>query len=622
MARQHSGRGTGFVTATANTPASTDDLDGFMRDLSNGRVVAVDSSGPVFSPNEDARRTPDPATFVTALSDRTRLTVRALTAGWILTSALFWAWWFLPEHRSGWGTFAITTVILACMYTMPVYFLVSANRLRRVSPALEIPRLRVAMVVTKAPSEPWPLVRATLEAMLRQDFPYSYDVWLCDESPSDETLAWCSSRGVRVSTRRQVEAYQRAEWPRRRRCKEGNLTYFYDRYGYRDYDVVSQLDADHVPAPSYLAEMVRPFADPAIGYVAAPSVCDKNSSQSWAVRGRLFHEAVFHGPHQLGHNPDLAPVCIGSHYAVRTEALAAIGGIGPELAEDFSTSYLMQVGGWSGAFAIDAHARGDGPTDFAAMVTQEFQWSRSLCLMLLNLVPRTLGRTKGKLRWRFAFALSWYPLLATTSLAGLALIAAAPVLGIEWVRVNFLEFVAFAAALDFWFLALRHQLRKQDLLRPNDAPVLSWEDVLYVMARWPYITWGIFAALIQLFAPRPIELKVTPKNVTTVSPLPLKTLVPYLAIVLLLSGAALVGMGDPRMVGYVGLCLLTAILYAAVSIIVPVLHAYNAASSSSTPLRTFAQLARNTLPVCSATLIPLMIALCEYPALFLREVSL
>src|SRR5260370_32961171 len=106
--------------------------------------------------------------------------------------------------------------------------------------------------------------------------------------------------------------------------------------------------------------MIRPFSDPAIGYVAAPSVCDANATGSWAARGRLHKEAIFHGAFQLGHSDGFAPVCIGSHYAVRTEALRQIGGIGPELAEDFSAPFLPDAAGWQGAVAIDAEAHGGG----------------------------------------------------------------------------------------------------------------------------------------------------------------------------------------------------------------------------------------------------------------------
>jgi cellulose synthase (UDP-forming) len=92
----------------------------------------------------------------------------------------------------------------------------------------------------------------TLLAMLSQRFDAPYDVWLCDEAPSEEVLTWCRGRGVRVSTRRGQPEYHRAQWPGRTKCKEGNLAFFYDRFGYRDYDVVAQLDCDPNKAGSPL----------------------------------------------------------------------------------------------------------------------------------------------------------------------------------------------------------------------------------------------------------------------------------------------------------------------------------------------------------------------------------
>jgi len=144
------------------------------------------------------------------------------------------------------------------------------------------------------------MIVTTLSAMLAQDLGKcgitSYDVWLADEDPSEETLAWCADNGVRVSTRKGVKAYHQPEWPRRTRCKEGNLAYFYDTEGYELYDIVCQFDADHVPSPSYLAAVLPAYADPRVGYVACPSICDANADVSWAVRGRLWLEAYMHGP--------------------------------------------------------------------------------------------------------------------------------------------------------------------------------------------------------------------------------------------------------------------------------------------------------------------------------------
>jgi cellulose synthase (UDP-forming) len=551
--------------------------------ISTGRVVAIPPSGPTFRAQRTRdRRLPDLRLLVPALPPGERVAVAVLSAGWLASLAAFWIWWLQPEHRTSLVGLVVNSVVLLYLTCLPAYFLLTVNRLRRVDPAVPLPAVRVAFVVTKAPSEPWPVARATLEAMLAQRFPGRYDVWLCDEDPSTETVAWCTSRSVRISTRRGIAAYHRPSWPRRTRCKEGNLAYFYDRFGYRDYDVVAQLDCDHVPHRSYLAHMVRPFADPAVGYVAAPSVCDREGTGSWSARGRLHRESAFHGAIQAGHCGGLAPVCIGSHYAVRTTALAEIGGIGPELAEDFSTAFLLNSAGWQGAFALDAEAHGDGPLTMAAMLTQEFQWSRSLTTLLLDLVPRHLPRLPWILRLRFFYALVFYFLLVVTTAAGLLLPPIAAVTGLQWVRVDYLEFLGHWWLLSAWLVGVLLVLRGRGLLRPARAPVLSWENWLYALVRWPYVAWGVVAAVGQRFRPVPITFRVTPKVRAGLEPLPVRLVAPYAVISIGLTLAAFTGEVRTGAVGYVGLCLLGATAYATVVTAVSVLHGVEAARAAGT----------------------------------------
>ena len=198
--------------------------------------------------------------------------------------------------------------------------------MKRVDPKYRPPRgWKVAMVTTRAPSEPFEVVRKTLVAMLTQEYPH--DTWLADEDPTDEIRQWCAEHGVNLSSRKGVEAYHQKQWPRRTKCKEGNLAYFYDHYGYGAYDFVAQLDADHAPEPGYLEAVLVPFRDPRVGYVSAPSICDANADTSWAARGRLYSESSMHGALQAGYTNGFAPLCIGSHYAVRTAALNEIGGL-------------------------------------------------------------------------------------------------------------------------------------------------------------------------------------------------------------------------------------------------------------------------------------------------------
>lgn len=181
------------------------------------------------------------------------------------------------------------------------------------SPPHHPPPPRVAMVVTKVPSEPLPMVAATLSGCLSQQLPDGsvsvLHVWLADEDPSPDTLSLCAEAGVRISCRKGAPGYHNAAWPRRRRCKEGNLSYFYDTIGYFQYDVVAQFDADHVPTPTYLAAALPWFINPIVGFVACPSICDANKRVSWAVRGRLWLEAYMHGPNGASRAMWALPCC-------------------------------------------------------------------------------------------------------------------------------------------------------------------------------------------------------------------------------------------------------------------------------------------------------------------------
>jgi cellulose synthase/poly-beta-1,6-N-acetylglucosamine synthase-like glycosyltransferase len=551
-----------------------------IRDLSNGNVVAIPPSGPILRGEAGPRRTLNPGTFLPALGTRDRILVALLSTGWLTCVVAFWIWWLQPEHRVSWLGVVVNSALLLCLLIQPAYFAFSANRLRHLAPDLPVPSLRVAFVVTRAPSEAWAVAQATLEAMLAQDFPHRYDVWLCDEQPSSGILAWCGEHGVLVSCRYGVEEYHRAQWPRRTRCKEGNLAYFYDQVGYEDYDVVSQLDCDHIPTPTYLAEIVRPFTDPAIGYTAAPSVCDTNADNSWSARGRLHREAPIHGPLQLAHNGGLAPICVGSHYAVRTQALREIGGVGPELLEDFSTSFLLNSAGWQGAYAIAAEAHGNGPLSFSAMLVQEFQWSRSMTTVLLRLVPRHLSRITWRLRLRFLYALSFYVLIAMTTMCGLLLPPIAASTGIPWVSVNYAEFLARWWSILIWLILLTALLRRRGLLRPVRAPIVSWENWLYCLTRWPLMAWGVCAAALQQLRPRQITFKVTPKTVDGVERLSAGLILPYLVISLVAAGAAVVGEFRTHTAGYVFLCLLVSLTYAAVAVSVCLLHGWEATKTT------------------------------------------
>jgi hypothetical protein len=287
----------------------------------------------------------------------------------------------------------------------------------------------------------------------------------------------------------------------------------------------------------------------------------------------MYKEATFHGPMQAGCNGRFAPVCIGSHYAVRTSALHEIGGIGPELAEDFTTSFLMNSHGWEGAFALDAEAHGDGPATFSSFLVQEFQWAQSLSLAGLRMYFQNFKRLPGRLRLRFGLALAYYPMLAITTVAGLLLAPIAVVTGIPWMNVNYLAFVSRWLLIALPLVLVILLLRRRDVLRPVNAKILSWEIWLFAFARWPYVAWGVCSGVTEWVVAKPRSIKVTPKGDRGLEVLRVRVLLPYLGVCAIMLGAVWGRSGAPATHFYVLLCFLTAGAYLLTSTAIVVLHA-------------------------------------------------
>ncbi len=492
---------------------------------------------------------------------------------WLVSLIYFWSWWLDPAHNIGTVRFLAVSTLLGLTMAMPLYTLTIFLRSRVPAPnMMPSPAQRVAMVVTKAPSEPFSIIAETLTAMLRQDL--KHDTWLADEDPSEETLAWCRAHSVFVSTRKGRADYHRPEWPRRTRCKEGNLAFFYDHFGYHYYDFVAQLDADHVPSPSYLRHVLAPFSDPGVGYVSAPSICDKNARTSWSARSRLYAEGILHGALQAGYNGGWAPICFGSHYAVRTVALKEIGGLGPELAEDHSTTLMMNAKGWRGAHAIDAIANGDGPQTFADLATQEFQWSRSVMMLLIKYMPDHIGGLPPKLKFQFLFCQLWYALFCTTMVLSYLIPIFALLLDVNFIGTDFPQFLMHLLPSTIILSSINVLFRARGWWRPTYAKVFSWEGMLFPFARWPWALAGTLAAFRDWATGTFVDFRVTPKGGGPVDVLPFRVILPY-AILSITSALPAIFVEDATAGrGFYFFAIFNAVMYALILVIIVVRHAY------------------------------------------------
>ncbi len=492
---------------------------------------------------------------------------------WFAAFVFFWAWWFQPEHVYTPVRFAAVTVALAWITLVPAYFILIFAFAKVFDPGERPPiDARIAMVVTKAPSEPFEVVKKTLEGALNQRG-VIHATWLADEDPDIETLTWCRENGVCVSSRKGVAEYQRDEWPRRKRSKEGNLAYFYDRYGYDLYDIVAQFDADHIPSPDYLRYVTAPFADPKVGYVSAPSVCDLNADNSWSARGRLYLEANNHGALQSGYNAGWAPLCFGSHYTVRTAALRQVGGLGPELAEDHSTSMIMNAGGWKGVHAVGAEAHGEGPETFSDFIVQEFQWARSLVAILLNYTPVYLRKMPPRLKFQFLFSQLWYPIFSGV----MALLFVFPIWAL-WTRdrlvnVTYIDFFIHMTPLTLILIAAAYWWRSTGILRPSNVKIISWEVAVLLYLRWPWALFGSIMAVWDTMRGKAADFRVTPKGGNHKGPLPFRIFVPYLVLALTSAAAGWLIKDPGTAAGFYLFNFFHALVYSALTLVVLYWHA-------------------------------------------------
>jgi hypothetical protein len=320
--------------------------------------------------------------------------------------------------------------------------------------------------------------------------------------------------------------------------------------------------------------------NPKIGYVAAPSVCDNNADKSWASRARLQAEAIFHGPIQSGASKKFAPICIGSHYAVRTKALHDIGGIGPELAEDYSTSLLMQVHGWQGAWAHTAEAHGDGPNTFADLMVQDFQWAKSMMILFLTLFPKVWHTLSTRNKIFFTFTQLWYTASTLVWLTAFTLPLLALLTGKAPVHVPFSEFLLYAAPPYLISMLLYNFIRRRKHMRPHNASFFSWENGLFELARWPWVGLALVSAVISVVRRKYKPSRVTPKGQAGAGPLPLITIVPYILLSALSALVYIFRQDNGTLYGYAWFALINSAAYALLTVCVVLLHIKEAARKS------------------------------------------
>jgi len=226
------------------------------------------------------------------------------------------------------------------------------NRLRA---GAEAPSIDV--FITAYGEEP-EMVRTTLRAA--RDMELDHRTYVLDDGDNDVLERICADEGV---------GYLRREGGQH--AKAGNVNAALAR---TDGEFVVIFDADHVPEPTFLLQVLPHFQDQDVAFVQSPQsyVNPVNLVATGAAEAqRIFYELVCPGKNHFN-----AAFCVGTNVMFRRAALDEIGGIWTgSNSEDIWTSIELHKRGWKSIYVPEVLARGLAPQDVTSYLKQQLRWA-------------------------------------------------------------------------------------------------------------------------------------------------------------------------------------------------------------------------------------------------------
>lgn len=391
-----------------------------------------------------------------------------------------------------------------------------ASKARDPIPMVPQPGLRVAVMTTIVPGkEPIELVMNTLRAMKRIRYNGQLDVWLLDEGNDAEVRRRCHEIGVRHFSRKGIDAFNQESGPFRAKTKHGNHNAWRSVHEH-EYDVIAQMDPDHVPFENFLERTLGYFADPDTAFVVAPQVYG-NMTESFVARGAAELAYIFHGIIQRGGNGHGAPLLIGTNHLYRPSAFNQIGGYQDCIIEDHLTSMVIYghsnpVTGnrWRGVYTPDILAVGEGPATYADFFSQQKRWAYGIWEIATKHSPKLLGKLRFSQRLSFFSLQFHYPTTAISWVGGVSLNALYLIGGVVVTSLPIILWVALFPATVLLSTGFTQYLRRFNLT-PHERKSLGLTGMVLELLTIPVYT----AAAVAQLTRRKLVYVVTAKGKAT-----------------------------------------------------------------------------------------------------------
>ncbi|MEO6911262.1 MAG: cellulose synthase family protein, partial [Edaphobacter sp.] len=256
------------------------------------------------------------------------------------------------------------------------------------------------------------VVDRLLEAVCNLDYPRDrFEIQVLDDS-TDET---------RTVARELVERYASGAMG----MPPQPIAYLHrtDRHGYKagaldkgldvaKGELVAIFDADFVPPPQWVMQVVHHFAEPGIGMVQTRwTHLNRNYSFLTQVEAILLdgHFVLEHGGRSRS---GVFFNFNGTAGMWRRKAIGEAGGWQHDtLTEDTDLSYRAQLVGWKFKYLQDVECPAELPIEMTAFKTQQARWAKGLIQTAKKILPQVLKSDAG---WHTKLE-AWYHLTANIS---------------------------------------------------------------------------------------------------------------------------------------------------------------------------------------------------------------
>lgn len=220
-------------------------------------------------------------------------------------------------------------------------------------------------------NEPVSLLRETVLCAVSIEYPHS--TYILDDGDRPDVADLARELNCAYISRKE-----------RAGAKAGNLNNaLRQTYG----EFIVTLDADHVPMPGLVGELIGFFADPRVGVVQTTQ--DFYNLDSFQHRMRVEKEKgwqqqeLFFSVIQPGKDGYNATFYCGSPAMLRRSALDEIGGFATEsVTEDMHTGLRLQKKGWTVEYYNHTVARGLAPQTYRGFATQWQRWGQGAMQVL------------------------------------------------------------------------------------------------------------------------------------------------------------------------------------------------------------------------------------------------